>query len=81
MNGIAIPDAKVMIYYLRTKYYVIKLCFKTNEYIATASGAVSGPYPTKSLGAGLLKPCSYFISLAFSQSAGNWRFRSIPFNI
>ena len=40
-------------------------------YNATASGAVSGPYPTKSRGAGLLNPCAYFISRACSQPAGN----------
>ena len=47
-------------------------------YIARASGAVSGPYPTKSLGAGLSKPCAYFISFACSHPAGNWRFKSVP---
>ena len=47
-------------------------------YNATDSGAVSGPYPTKSRGAGLSNPCAYLISLACSHPAGNWRFKSIP---
>lgn len=34
--------------------------------------------PTKSRGAGEVKPCANLISLACSHPAGNWRFKSIP---
>ncbi len=44
----------------------------------SASGSVKGPNPTKSLGAGVVKPCANLISLALSQLAGNWRFKSTP---
>lgn len=42
------------------------------------SGADKGEGPTKSRGAGEVKPCANFISLAFSQPAGYCKFKSIP---
>ena len=47
-------------------------------YIAIDSGSETGLEPTKSLGAGVVKPCAYFISFALSQSAGNCKFKSTP---
>ena len=46
--------------------------------MALASGAVSGAVPTKSAGAGEVIPRAYLFSLACSQPAGYWRFRSTP---
>ena len=45
---------------------------------ANFSCSVNGPNSTKSLGAGLLYPCSNFILLASSQFAGNCKFKSTP---
>ena len=47
-------------------------------YITNDSGSVKGPYPTKSRGEGLVKPCEYFISFACSHPAGNCKFKSMP---
>ena len=46
--------------------------------MAKDSGSVRGPYPTKSRGAGVVKPWAYFISRALSHSAGNCKFKSTP---
>ena len=40
-------------------------------YKAKDSGATKGPSPTKSLGAGVVNPCSNLILRASSQPAGN----------
>ena len=57
---------------------LLKLCDKVKLYKAIDSGTERGANPTKSRGAGLVNPWANFISLAWSQLAGNWRFKSTP---
>ena len=56
----------------------LKLCSNVKLYIASASGSVNGPNPTKSRGAGDVNPWENLILLASFQLAGNCKFKSTP---